>query len=260
MTNGHGVEIERTIDEWRTTTYAQPTTLRTCGRCHMVETVAPAADVAAAPLRPVHDHSMPGVDTGVGSASQIALVQQTIAPAISASLCVVPSTAGADVSVTIQNMLIGHDWPSGATQDRRAWIEIVAYAGGAVVATSGLVPDDRAVSSDAEAPPLVLKQDLYDDQGLPTLFMWNAASTQSLLLAPATGDPTNSTQTATVHVSTGVDRVTSCVRVRALDRDVTGALVASGDLAPDAGPPLQTFTLASTNLEWTADRGPACLP
>jgi Cytochrome c554 and c-prime len=263
VTNGHGVAIERTIDEWRTTSYAQTATLRACGRCHMPETIAAAADVAGAPLRPVHGHSMPGVDLGGDSPAQAKLVAQTLDPAISSRLCVVPGGAdggGNQVSVTLENALIGHDWPSGATHDRRAWVEIVAYAQGAVVYASGLVGDGEAVGASASPPLLVLREQLYDDQGRPTLFMWNAASTQSLLLAPATGDPANATQTATVAVDAAVDRVTARVRIRAVDYDVTEALVASGDLAPDAGAPLPTLTVAATVLEWTADRGAACLP
>jgi hypothetical protein len=259
VTNGHGLEVERTIDEWRTTSYAETATLRTCGRCHMAETIAPAADIPAAPQRPVHDHSMPGLDLGAATSAQAALVQATLDPALQARLCVVPGDAGADVSVTIENALIGHDWPSGATQDRRAWIEIVAYDGGAVVATSGVVPDDQPVNSDAGAPPLVLGQDLFDDGGQPTLFMWNAASGTPLLLAPGTAGPTGTTQTVTLHVAANVDRVTTRVRVRPMDLDVLGALVASGDLPVDAEAPV-TLSLGATMLEWTADRGPACLP
>lgn len=260
VTNGLGVEVERTIDEWRSTSYAVTATLRTCGRCHMAETIAAAADVAGAPVRPVHDHVMPGVDLGAASPAQTALVQETLDPAISARLCVLPGAAGEDVSVTLENALVGHDWPSGATHDRRAWVEIVAYAQGAIVYSSGLVGDGEAVGASASPPLLLLRQQLYDDQGRPTLFMWNAASSQSLLLAPATGDPAHATQTATVTVDATVDRVTSRVRVRAVDYDVTGALVASGDLSPDAAAPLPTLTVAATILEWTADRGPACLP
>ena len=259
VTNAHGLEVERTIDEWRTTSYAEPASLRTCGRCHMPETLAPAADVPGAPQRPVHDHSMPGVDLGAATSAQATLVQQTLDPALEARLCVVPGDAGVDVSVTVENALVGHDWPSGATQDRRAWIEIVAYDGSAVVETSGVVPDDQPVISDAGSPPLVLAQDLFDDGGQPTLFMWNAASGTPTLLAPGTAGPAGSTQTVTLHVASAVDRVTSRVLVRPLDLDVLGALVASGDLAVDAAAPV-TLTVGETMLEWTADRGAACLP
>jgi hypothetical protein len=259
VTNDHGLEVERTLDEWRTTSYAAPATLRTCGRCHMAETVAPASDLPGSPLRPVHDHAMPALDLGAGTPAELALVQQILDPTLQARLCVVPTDGGADVSVTIENALVGHDWPSGATQDRRAWIEIVAYEGNAMVQTSGLVPDNQPVIADGGSPPLVLTQSLFDDAGLPTLFMWNAASGRPVLLAPGTADPTNAAQTVSIHVAASVDRVTSSVRIRPVDLDVLGALVASGDLSADAGAPV-TLTLGTTSLEWTADRGPACLP
>jgi hypothetical protein len=260
VTNSHGLEVERTIDEWRTTSYARPATLRTCGRCHMPETTAAAAQVSGAPMRAVHGHSMPGVDLFAGTAREAKLVQQTLDPAISSRLCVVPGQDGADVSVTVANELVGHSWPSGATHNRRAWLELIAYTGEAVTYSSGVVADDEAVSASASPPLLVLRQQLYDDRGQPALFMWDAQSSQSLLLAPATADTAHATQTVAVRVGGGVDRVTARMHVRAIDHDVADALVATGDLARAAAAALPTWTPHATVLEWTSDRGSACLP
>jgi hypothetical protein len=258
--NGHGLEVERTIDEWRTTRYAQPDTLRTCGRCHMPETMGFAADSAGAPARPIHDHAMPGVDLGLASPMQTSLVARALDPALAARLCVVPGSGGTAVSVTIENALVGHAWPSGATQNRRAWLELVAYAGGAVAYASGRVGDDEPVTASASPPLVLLREQLFDDGAQPTLFMWGARSAQATLLAPATGDPAHATQTASVELGATVDRVTARVRVRAVDHDVVDALVASGDLPAAASTGLATLTLTGTLLEWTSDRGAACLP
>jgi hypothetical protein len=260
VTNLHGVEIERTIDEWRSTSYAQPATLRTCGRCHMPETLSVAADVAGAPLRRVHGHAMPGVDLGAALPAQAKLVRQTLDPAISLRLCVIPGAAGLVVGVTLDNRLVGHAWPSGATNDRRAWLELVATAGGVTVYSSGVVADGEAVTSSASPPLPLLRTQLSDDRAQPTLFMWNAHAVQSALLAPATADPAASTRTTTVQMDARVDRVTARVRVRAIDHDVADALVASGDLSPAVAAALPTLTVGATTMEWTADRGAACLP
>jgi hypothetical protein len=260
VTNGHGLEIERTIDEWRTTSFAQLATLRTCGRCHMPESIGFAANVAGAPLRPVHDHVMPGIDLGAASPAQRKRVQESLDPAISSRLCVVPGPDGVNVSATIENPRVGHAWPSGATHNRRAWLELVAYAGGAIAYASGVVGDDEAVTASASTPLVLLREQLYDDRGNSTLFMWSAQTAQSLLLAPASADPAHATQTATVQIGAPVDRVTARVRVRAIDRDVTDALIASGDLPPAAGSTVATLTVAATVMEWTSDRGAACLP
>ena len=34
------------------------------------------------------------------------------------------------MELTLENVTAGHGFPSGATPDRRAWIELTAYAGG----------------------------------------------------------------------------------------------------------------------------------
>jgi len=208
----------------------------------------------------VHGHAMPGVDLGAGSAQTSTLVREFLGGAIASTLCVVPSTNGAQVSVTLDNALVGHAWPSGATHNRRAWVEIVAYSAGASVYSSGVVAPGEAVTASANPPLLILREELFDDAGAPTLFMWNAQTAQSSLLAPATADPANATRTATVNVPAGVDRVTARVEVRAVDHDVADDLVRSGDLAPDVAANLPTLTVDATVLEWTADRGAACLP
>jgi Cytochrome c554 and c-prime len=260
VTNTHGLEVERTLDEWRATTYAEPASLRTCGRCHMPESTGVAAAVAGAPPRPVHGHAMPGVDLGPASPAQTLLVQEMLDPAISSKLCVVPDGDGAQVRVTLENARVGHSWPSGATQNRRAWLELVAYAGNAVLYASGVIADDEAVTTSASRPLVLLREQLADDNGNPTLFMWSAQTAQPHLLATAAADPTQSTITAAVQVTGLVDRVTSRVHVRPVDHDVADALVASGDLPPDAASALPTLAVGATVLEWTSDRGPACLP
>ncbi|MBV9948267.1 MAG: hypothetical protein JOZ69_15550 [Myxococcales bacterium] len=265
VTNGHGLRIERTIDEWRETAYAAPGTLKTCGHCHMPETPGTASQTPGSPARPVHGHAMPGLDWGAGSAAQRKLVQATLDPALSASLCVIPGEAGTGITVTVENALIGHAWPSGATQDRRAWTEVVAYAGGPVVYESGLEPGDAGAAgatSGAPSPPLLLLgQWLFDDVGSPTPFAWGAFTGTANLLSPATADPAGAMRTASVLVTgTAVDRVTSRVLVRALDRDVADTLVSSGDLAPEVAAAVPTLALRATDLEWTAALGAACLP
>jgi hypothetical protein len=260
VTNQHGVDIERTLEEWRATTYAGPGPLRTCGHCHMAQSPGVAADVRGAPGRRVHDHSMPAVDFDPASTQERKLVQQTLDPAISSKLCVVPNVGGAEIRVTLRNALIGHAWPSGATHNRRAWLEVVAYSGSAIVYASGRVAPDEAVTESASPPLVLLREELYDEQGHPTLFMWNARSMQSRVLAPGMADPANSTVTTVVQLSRDVDRVSSRVLLRAIDHDVTDALAASGDLDPRIAADLPTLTVGATVLEWTADRGAACLP
>jgi hypothetical protein len=204
---------------------------------------------------------MPGLDFVAGSTAQEQLVAQFLDPAVSARLCVVPGADAAVVTAKVDNVLVGHAWPSGATQNRRAWLEIVAYVGGVAVYSSGSVRDGESVTASLNAPALIFREQLYDALGEPTLFMWNAQTARTELLVPATGnDPGGSTRTATARVAAQVDRVTAVVRVRPIDYDVIDALIASGDLPASERASVATLTVAATNLEWTADRGPACLP
>jgi hypothetical protein len=162
--------------------------------------------------------------------------------------------------VTIANALIGHAWPSGATHDRRAWLELDAYSSGTIVYSSGRVGPDEAVTRSASPPLVVLREQLYDERGEPTPFMWGARRAQSLLLAPRTADPAASSVTVTLQLGRSVDRVSTRVLLRALDHDVADALVASGDLPAPVAAALPTLTVGATLLDWTSDRGAACLP
>ena len=258
--NGHGVEIERTIDEWRTSKDARPATLRTCGRCHMPESTGQAAQVPNAPRRRIHAHAMPAVDLGAASPAQRKLVQAAIDPAITARLCVQPGGGGAEVSVTLENARVGHAWPSGATHNRRAWLELVGYSRGAVAYSSGVVAEAETVTASHRPPLLLLREELFEERGQPALFMWNARTTRSLALLPSAAGPELATRTATIWVDGSIDRVTTRVRMRPVDHDVADALVASGDLSPAVASQLPTLTLGGTVIEWTAERGAACLP
>jgi len=63
-------------------------------------------------------------------------------------------TAAGGIRVILDTARLGHDWPSGAAQDRRAWAEVIAYrADGSVIYSSGVVPDGTPVTDVAAATP-----------------------------------------------------------------------------------------------------------
>jgi hypothetical protein len=244
--NPAGVDIEHTFAEWQTTPYATPSPdgQKTCANCHMPETHAPAATVPGAPVRPVHDHTMAALDTALipfapdQMAAQDTAAQTLLDAALSAKLCV--SAPGA-ITATLDNARIGHAWPTGAAQNRRAWLDVVAYASGSVVWSS-----DPSASS--------LSETLLDAHADPTRFLWQAVATRSTVLDPG------ASRTFTFVAPPQTDRVTMRVRVTPLAPEIADDLVASGDLDPAVRARIPTRTLQSTVLEWTADRGWACLP
>ena len=243
VTTPANVAVERTYSEWRASTFASDATFKACGACHMPATDGAAATIPNAPTRRVHDHAMPGVDVALGpwpeADAQRKAVQSNLDPAITAKLCVTGESGKLRVSLTLGNANIGHDWPSGASHDRRAWAEIAAYDGARTVFTS-----------DA----FVLRERLFDARGGDVRFMWQAVSFAVASLPPQGA-------LAESWLVDAADRVTARVRITPFGADVVDDLIASGDLDPKLRDAIPTFTLRITELEWTAARGvPSCIP
>jgi nitrate/TMAO reductase-like tetraheme cytochrome c subunit len=262
-----GAHIERTFREWTQSRFGVGEQTKTsCAFCHMPGRDGPATVIANAPVRRVHDHSMVGVDLALTpfpeKDRQREKTQQFLDDAIDARLCVERQAAGGfDVDVALRNQRIGHGWPSGSNQDRRAWIELTAYVGEKVVFESGHIPDDVAVSRFPEPNLFVLRDHDFDAQGLETDLFWRAARfTSNQLPAAKTSDPRVDNS---VHVkyliSAQADRVTMAVKIRPIDHDLLDELAASGDLDKTALDPIPTFTLQKTRHEWTAAHRDPCV-
>ncbi|CAN5334320.1 hypothetical protein BH09MYX1_BH09MYX1_17170 [soil metagenome] len=268
--NGHGFDVERTFAEWRGSVYAKndPKVQLTCPACHMPGRVAPAADLNGAPLRRVHDHSMPGVDLALTpfpeSAAQRDAVQHSLDGTLVAKLCVDPPQGKPQVSVVLDDAFAGHGFPSGALHDRRAWVELVASANGAEVYSSGVVADGTAVTGAGST--WLLSETLLDDTSAPVPFLWDARSATIEQLPPATTNDPNDPKhvhsvTRTYDVPPQTDEISIRVRIIAIGLDVLDALVASGDLAPAVRNAMPVLTLGSTVLHWKkADAGYRCVP
>ena len=116
------------------------------------------------PRRLHHPHGMPAVDVALHDwpdaelgpqlrAEQLEGIEFQRKSALCASICVNPGeTAGSTVDVYLHNEFSAHAWPSGATQDRRAWLEVLAYSGGASVLEVGVLDEGQSVSSIADDP------------------------------------------------------------------------------------------------------------
>lgn len=269
---GDGVHLSRTHSEWQASLFShdQPGKLLSCAACHM-----PGRDDRAAtngPRRRVHDHTMPGVDVtldGFGAeGEQAAAVQAELDPTLVAKLCIKPRAGGWQVEYSLDNAFAGHGFPSGAAYHRRAWAEITAWSGGAIVFHSGAVGADQAAFAAEAADPTMwlLGDKIRDAAGEPTEMLWYAAKIESSLLPPAvTSDPSDPAYYhALIHTydlpPVSVERVRAEVHIRALDVDFVDDLIGSGDLDPKVRERLRTFTLKGTVLEWTSDLGPICIP
>src|SRR6185369_4493380 len=131
---------------------------------------------------------------------------------------------------------------------------------------SGVVNDGESVTSLADPDLWLMRECMFNEQGKPVDMFWEAASTEtSQLPGPTTNVPTNPDYYLT-HVfrtyprptsipsslATPPDRITMRVRIIPVGLDVLDDLIASGDLDPAVKAKMPVFTLASTNLEWTA--------
>ncbi len=263
-----GAPIERTFLEWQASLYAKPGQL-TCGKCHMEGREGTAATLPGLAVRRVHDHSFPAVDLALTDFPELdaqrAGVQKQLDATLLAKLCVQPSPQGPLAVVTLDNAFVGHGFPSGATPDRRAWVELVATREGAVVFSSGVVEDKKAVTSLDDANLWLLRDRIFDGSNREVHMFWEAARYESVQLpAAVTADPKDPaffhSVTKTYVMPTQMpDRVTLRVRMRPVDFDVIDDLVASGDLDPSVGDRIPTFDLGSTVKEWTNAAGYGCV-
>lgn len=270
VTTQSNVDIEKTYAEWQGAIYAKntPQTLLTCSGCHMPSSQAPASDQAGMPVRAVHSHSTPGVDislTSPDSNSQKVLVQQNLDPALVAKLCVTAPGNGPAVTATLDDAFVGHDWPSGATHDRRAWLELIAYQGTNVVFSSGVVADQQDVLTITDPNLWIFRERLLDANGNEVKFMWQAVKTDGAFLTPSvTNDPNAPgyyhALSHTYDVPPNADKITMRLRIISIGYDVIDSLVASGDLDASLRASIPVYTLAGTELTWTTANGFGCIP
>jgi hypothetical protein len=290
-----GVHIERTFGEWKDSVFSQvdPTPGSflplTCSGCHMIPTTEPIADVPGLAIGSrdfgFHEHMWPGVDQALTPFPQIDEQARAIQRDMDVALQIVglrplgsrepyggicvEQVDGGVITVRIDTINVGHMFPSGAAQDRRAWIETIAYnAAGDVIFSSGVVPD--GMDPEDIGDPYIdctMGQNgcsgfwdrTFKDNGQPAHFFWEVATVDSKLLRPAITLDENAPgfdHSTTVKYRVGptvvqtVDRVESRLRMRALPYAVLDDLIASGDLAPEIRGRLNTLDAAGAKSTW----------
>lgn len=282
----HGANIERTFSEWQTSVFSRHQNGQgegqvgsTCSQCHMNQSSTPVP-IAQAPnvfARRTHSHAWPGVDQAVtpgfpNQDDQRTQIEYLVGAAntLQSAVCVLPLGPNSSVlRVILDPVGTGHSFPSGSSQDRRAWVELIAYKAGAVIYQSGVVPDGTDVLKINDPDLWLLRDCMFDDQGKQVNMFWQAASVESNTLAgPSTFIMTDPNYYKT-HVIQNFprgnavlpavpDRVTLRVRMKAIGMDLLDDLVATGDLDPAVRDKLNAiplFTLGTrgteANVEWT---------
>jgi hypothetical protein len=258
-----GVHLERTYAEWQATLFGNGSqSLLTCGNCHMPGRSGPAADYEGVSVREVHAHTWPGVDVALTPFPQAdvqrALVQDALDSTVIGQLCVKPPLADTEIDVVLENAFAGHNFPSGAAQDRRVWVELRAFEMDVTVFESGVVAADQAVAELNDPNLWLLRDRIFDAGGGEVHMFWEAASYESELLPQSAmiNEPHTKSRTYRVALADGIpDRVTMKVWIRPMGREVLSELPLDAAVI-DA---LPTFTVLDT-IEWTLADGYGCVP
>ena len=282
VVNEHAA-IERTFTEWQASVFSQPGGA-TCGQCHMDQStnLRPIADDDNADVaaRRYHSHQFPAIDVALTpdfpeADAQREAVQSFLDSTLQSALCVVPfGDTKSAIRVVLDNVAAGHGFPSGSAQDRRIWVEVVAYQGDKVVYQSGVVPEGELVTTPPDPPDdrWLLRDCMLDADGNPVSMFWQADDYETNQLpAQTTFDssdpdfykthivqffPRDSRDPGAPMIPGTVDRVTLRVLVQPMGLDVLGELVDSGDLSADIVDQMPTYEVDLGDgpvLEWTAD-------
>jgi hypothetical protein len=279
----NGVHLERTFQEFRSGIFSksatgEPPDFASCVNCHMPGQDGLAAVVPEGlPRRTVHEHLWPGIDLPLIDFPHRDALQSAVEDCELGGL----SVSYFKLEVTQPNLFsfqfetnAGHNQPSGAAQDRRMWLEFMAYdADGQLLGdqSSGNIADgeleEKPASDPRHDPNLLLFGDhIYDAQGKQVHMFWEAAASkahpdgyESNLLPVATttyveGRHSVLKQYRASGPSGLPARVTARLRIRPIGLDVLHDLVASGDLDPALVPEMQTLNFGA-QLEWTPDSG-----
>jgi hypothetical protein len=267
IVNQHGAAVERTYQEWQSSLFSDLKVGQTCITCHMNQVKGPASTTSKDKIRSLRTHTLAGVDIALTpfpeADAQKYGVQTLIDGALSGTLCL---TDDLRIDVTLDNVGAGHAIPSGATPDRRLWIEVVAYSGADVIYRTGTVPADQTLETIVDPDLWVIRDCLFDQNKAPVHMFWEAAELGPFNQIPAgvllnVADPATYTRSHVKNVfpATGTllikpDRITLKVFLKSIGDDVLQDLVASGDLDPALArevPQLSPQGLMTAISEWT---------
>jgi hypothetical protein len=258
--------LERTLQEYLESVNSKPGAgFNSCQGCHMkrsrIEQLA-APGYPGVTAREVHSHLWPGVDVALTpdmpnqDALRSAIEKCEFQAATISHFVVVWGDwlPGEPFKFTVEiEQMAGHKLPSGAAQDRRLWIELVAYdEAGQVVLESGKIADGELEEKPKDHPKydpyfVPFRDYLKDAEGRDTHMFWEAKTIVSQqLLAPTKPEvPHVSTRTFVTNrpMTRPPQRIELRLRMRPMGVDVLQDLVKSGHLDASIIDAMPTFTV-----------------
>jgi len=265
--NLQGAHVERSYQEWQGTRFSMMPNGQTCASngCHMTASDGAASTVSTT-LRRLHAHDFPAVDLALTSFpemdSQRAQAQYLLDGVLQPTLCY--NQLYNRMELTMENITAGHGWPSGATPDRRAWVELTAYSGDTVIYSSG--GDAAKPLESSSDPDLWLMRDcLFDGAGKELKMFWQATTADndganvpgSVVQNIQMPESFNKSHPRKFYPSSGMlpampDRVTLRVHLQAIGDDVLDDLVQSGDLDSSIPHQIARYELGgAAAIDWT---------
>jgi hypothetical protein len=267
-----GVHLERTFIEYKRSLFAGGDGPLTCVSCHMAGRAnLPAADdpTVGVPTRTVHEHIWAGVDVPLTPWPNSEALQKAVLCELSNGALVSSMQAfeNGRFDVVLETNA-GHNQPSGASQDRRLWIEVIAYdEQGKVVFQSGKVDDDEIIDKAPDDPGFdpalrVLRSHIYDGGGEEVHMFWEAEKSEAYpsgfrsdTLPPGTLENPEHHVTVRFQLPDPLPaRVEIRGRIRPMGLDVLDTLIESGHLDPKFRSRMPTFPLNGMVVEWRRDR------
>jgi hypothetical protein len=267
------VFLERTLFEYEQTIFSKVGTLSfdTCQGCHMEGQYGVVANVAGVPARRIHDHVWPAVDVALTDfphrdAMRAAVEECALRNSIQ-FFSFEPNTSSVGSFTATLETSAGHNQPSGAAQDRRMWLEVVAYDDkDQVIYESGKLADDESETSleDGPNPVWTMHEKIYDAEGKQVHMFWEAAPSDAwpeghddralpgAKTAIAGGHSLSFTYQLPVFIPR---RVEFTLLIRPIGLDVLQDLVDSGHLDGSILAEMPTFTVYSAIAEWTPGTG-----
>jgi hypothetical protein len=236
-----------------------------------------AVDVALTPFPQTGDSEL---DREL-SEEQIAGVTNALDSSLGIEICVQQlSGLSSAIFVTLENAGAGHNFPSGAAQDRRVWVEVSAYAAGDTepIYESGIVPDGQAGASVDDPDLWLLRDAAFKESGDPAHLFWEVVSLREETLLPALTTLQSSPDFTANHtmrrfprdgqktIPGVLERVRVRVRLRPVGLEILDDLIASGHLDAAVREQMPTFdiipnrhleghpelsVLASSTFEWS---------
>lgn len=265
-----GVHLERTFKEYKESIFSDTSlidTFNSCQDCHMQRsnTRFPVAESTGRPnqfalARDFHEHLWPAVDVALTpwphSEAMRSAVEHCALPFAFSAYFTVDREPGPFGAITVMMEAdAGHNFPSGATQDRRVWLEAIAYDANMQELWRVGQVGDQELEETPEAPhPCLFRDYAVDENGVETHDFWEVAKIERSRLMPFT--PRGQAVTLGGHTAMcssirpplDVAQIEPAVidlrlRIRPMGMDVLTDLVGTGHLAPEILAAMPTFTV-----------------